>query len=63
MHEAQLQKILNDPRTAVIVEKELPPLPDFYSDWGGESGKAGYKRCQQDMLKAGYKPVIKTKED
>lgn len=38
----------------IKVDKELP-IRNWYNDWGGESGKAGYELAMKDM--AGYEAV------
>ena len=39
-------------------EQSLPELPEFYDDWGGESGEVGYVGGRKDMLKAHFKKVV-----
>ncbi len=46
---------LHSQGVVIKVERELPERT-WYNDWGGESGKAGYKLCQDDM--AGYEATI-----
>jgi len=66
--EAQLQKILDDPRTAVIVGeiKEIPcgaaDTQNYAADFIGISWERSAPFFREFML-AGYKPVIKTKEE
>ena len=37
-----------------LIREEIEKLetPDFYEDWGGESGRQGYEACREDILKA-----------
>ena len=42
--------------------QELPKEPEFYEDWGGQSGKQGYISGQQDMLRAGWRKVIRVND-
>ena len=32
--------------------QKLPDEPEFYKDWGGESGRGGYRKSRKDMLTA-----------
>lgn len=40
-------------------DQSLPPLPEFHADWGGESGRSGYTKAQQDMIKDNFVKVEK----
>jgi hypothetical protein len=49
--------------TEVLIEDQtLPSFPEFYEDWGGDSGKLGYKQARLDLIKAGFKKVEQLKE-
>ena len=38
--------------TLIKEEIEKVETPHFYADWGGESGRAGWDKCRQAILKA-----------
>ena len=42
----------------IIADNQDLPQAKFYKDWGGESGKAGYKFAQSEMLKANFKKLV-----
>ena len=42
----------------IIADNQDLPQAKFYKDWGGESGKAGYKFAQSEMLKANFKRLV-----
>ena len=58
-------RILTDAILSLVVieakNQELPEEPEFYNDWGGQSGREGYVSAQQDMLRAGFCKVIRVK--
>ena len=60
---AQIAKALSDPHIAIVdPEQELPIEPEFYEDWGGQSGKQGYISGQQDMQNDNWLKVIPKEE-
>lgn len=54
-------KILSNPKLDQYAKlddnQSLPPKPEFYDDWGGQSGKEGYVSGQDDMLQAGFRKL------
>ena len=67
MVEAQLNKVLSDPALLIEdTEKKLPEIMKVLPEWRySEYNHAfikGQEYAQQDMLKAGLKPVIRVSE-
>ena len=57
LHEAD--SILEIKELAIIDDnQDLPSEPEFYKDWGGDSGRDGYRKSQKDMLKSNFKKVV-----
>jgi len=42
----------------IISDEQSVKFREFYNDWGGESGKMGYKQAVGDMKETGFYRLV-----
>jgi len=53
-----LKKPDGTPAIGIISDEQSVKFREFYNDWGGESGKMGYKQAVGDMKETGFYRLV-----